>query len=146
RWVTREDIAERKGVGIRTVNLWVKDGLLAPAVSYNQKKFFDKESVEAFCNNYLRTAEVVKLLGVWDTTIAAWINSGRLTPVYRKSNDHLGVNLFKREDVEKLSASNYLDAPQMAKRLGLSYSGLMARIRSGKVRPVSGPGVDTYGR
>jgi predicted site-specific integrase-resolvase len=50
--------------------------------------------------------------------------------------------LFRRDDVERLSASNTVSALEMARHLGIKYQTLFAWIKKGKLHPISGPGVD----
>jgi hypothetical protein len=54
-------------------------------------------------------------------------------------------SLFRREDVEGLRREHRRTAPQMAKLLGISRSQIAARIRQGKLKPVSGPGISGCG-
>jgi hypothetical protein len=145
-WITREEIAVKMRVGVKTLNRWINDGLLVPIANHNQKDYFAIESVDKFCADYLRTDQVAKLLGVQEDALKKWIKIGRLVPVYRKSKDGCRINLFKRQDVEKLRRDQYLTAAQMAGRVGLTYVGFMAQIKTGKFKPISGPGVDNYGR
>mgnify|MGYP002713185139 CR=1 FL=1 len=67
---------------------------------------------------------------------------GRLHPVSGPGVDENHRYLFKREEIELLRPSNRLTAPELAKTLGLSCSQLQEWIKRGKVRPMSGPGID----
>jgi len=74
--------------------------------------------------------------------VQKWCRRGRLKPVSGPRLDGYRRYLFRRADVERLRPENRLTAPEMAERLGISSSQMLQWIREGKVKPVSGPGID----
>ena len=71
---------------------------------------------------------------------------GRLQPLAGPEIDGGHRYLFRRSDLEALRPAQRLSAPQKAKQLGISRSQLVQWIKQGKVKPISGPGIDGCGR
>jgi predicted site-specific integrase-resolvase len=85
------------------------------------------------------------VLQVGVDVVQRWARKGRLKPVSGPGVDECHRYLFRREDVERLRRQHRRAAPQMAKALGISRSQLVARIRQGKLKPISGPGISGCG-
>lgn len=140
--LTRQQVAGLLKVKIPTVSAWVKTGLLAPVEQRGQAMYFDREAFQSFLDDHIFVEEAADILGVGKLVVQEWARNGRLRPVSGPGVDDLHRYLFRREDVERLRPENRLTGPQLAKLLGLSRSQLWQWIRQGKVRPVSGPGID----
>jgi excisionase family DNA binding protein len=141
-WMGPDDIARRMGVKRTVITKWVQDGLLQPIATHANAQHFSQEAVEAFAAEHVFSDEAAQLLGVGRLTVQQWARNGRLKPVVSEAINGCHRYLFRRKEVERLRPKNRLTAPQLAKTLGLSRSQLSQWIKQGKVRPVSGPGVD----
>ena len=141
-WMSLDDIARRMGVKRTVITKWVQDGLLRPIATHANAQHFSQEAVEAFAAEHVFSDEAAQLLGVGRLTVQQWARNGRLKPVVSEAINGCHRYLFRRKDVERLRPKNRLTAPQLAKTLGLSRSQMSQWIKQGKVRPVSGPGVD----
>jgi hypothetical protein len=53
--------------------------------------------------------------------------------------------LFRRSDIEQLSPEKRRTAPQLGRDLGMSRSQIVQWVKDGKIKPVSGPGIDKSG-
>lgn len=141
-WVRRHDIARLMGVKASVASRWVKAGLLLPVATFGNQKYFDSTTVSQFVNGYVFSEEAARVIGVGRSVIEKWAREGRLKPVSGPEIDGCHRYLFKREDVERLRPENRLTAPQMARELGISRSQIIQWVKRGKVRPISGPGID----
>jgi excisionase family DNA binding protein len=142
RWVRREEIATRMGVRVTVVTKWVNAGLLTPVATHANTQHFSRDEVDAFVQGHIFSDEAARILGVGLDVVQKWARKGRLEPVAGGNHDDCHRYLFRREDVERLRPENRLTGPQLAKRLGLSRAQLWQWIKHGKVKPVSGPGID----
>jgi len=53
--------------------------------------------------------------------------------------------LFRRSDIGQRSPEKRRIAPQLGRNLGMSRSQIVQWIKEGKIKPVSGPGIDKSG-
>jgi excisionase family DNA binding protein len=145
-WVKREYIASKMGADLKFVSLWVAQGLIEPIAKFGTAEYFDKETVDRFVceNRYTRGA--AEALAVSELTIHAWVRKGRLNPVTGPEITGTHRYLFNEAELEKFRPENCCTAPEMAERLGISHSQLLQWITVGKVKPISGPGIDDCGR
>ena len=141
-WLNVKEVAQRMGVKQTVVAKWVRNGLLRPATTYANAQHYSREGVQEFAANHVFSEEDIKILGVGQLVVQKWTRNERLNPVASKSINGCHRYLFRREDVERLRPKNRLTAPQLAKKLGLSRSQMSEWIRQGKVKPISGPGID----
>jgi hypothetical protein len=144
-WVTRDEIARRMGVKVTVISQWVGNGCITPATSIGTTDYFDAEAVERFVKAHVYTQEAAELLDVGVLTVQRWARQGRLSPVAGPGVDDTHRYLFRRADIARLRPERRLSAPEMAERLGISHSQLVAWIKIGKVEPISGPGIDECG-
>lgn len=142
QWVRREEIAARMGVKVTVVTKWVNAGLLTSVATHANTQHFGRNEVDAFVQGHVFSDEAARILGVGLDVVQKWARKGRLKPVAGGSQDDSHRYLFRREDVERLRPESRLTGPQLAKRLGLSRAQLWQWIKQGKVKPISGPGID----
>ncbi len=142
RWIRREEIARKMGVKATIVSRWVNAGLLVPAAVCANARYFDRDDVAKFVSEHVFSEEAAKILGVGLLTVEKWARLRRLKPVSGPGIDECHRYLFKRKDVERFRPQERLTAPQLARRVGISRSQMSQLIRKGKVKPVSGPGID----
>ena len=145
RWIRREEIAARMWVKVTLVTKWVSTGLLTPVATHANSQHFSRDEVDAFVQGHIFSDEAARILDVGLDVVQKWARKGRLKPVAGGSQDDCHRYLFRREDVERLRPENRLTGPQLAKRLGLSRAQLWQWSKQGKVKPVSGPGIDESG-
>jgi hypothetical protein len=144
-WVERKEIVKRMGVRLRVVQRWIESGLLSPCAMVKNKMYFNQEAVEQFMANHVFTNEAAQILGLNPYAVRSWAKRGRLNPVSGPLVNDCHCYLFRREEVERLRPENRLNAVQMAARLGLSLSHFLRdRVKRGKIKPLSGPGVDGF--
>lgn len=141
-WVTREKVAKERGVKIPTISRWVETGHLSPIKQTGRGMYFDPEDVDAFNSEYIGSRMAGRILCINILAVQKWARAGRLKPASGPDVDGAAHYLFRREDVIRLRPENRLSAPKMAERLGISRSQLGEWVRQGKIKPVSGPGVD----
>jgi hypothetical protein len=146
RWISRSEIAHRMGVKETIVSRWVATNKLTPVSSINHVQYFNKEVADHFIQNHIFTKDAASILGVGLLTVQKWAKRGRLSPIAGPSVDGGHRYLFRRDEIERLNSGSRLSAPQMARQLGLSRSQTQSWIKSGKIHPVSGPGIDRTGR
>lgn len=144
-WVERKEIVKQMRVSLRVVQRWIESGLLSPCAMVKNKMYFDPEAVEQFMTNYVFTTEAAEILRLNPYAVRSWAKRGRLNPVSGPLVNDCHFYLFRREEVERLRPENRVNAVQMAARLGISLSHfLQDRVKSGKIKPYSGPGVDKF--
>ncbi len=142
QWVSEKELAHDLGVKTITIHRWAKSGLIIPVGKICLITFYSKSSIIDFSKNYIDSKQASKFLRVGILTVQKWARTGRLKPVSGSEIDGCHEYLFKLSEVEKLKVENRLSAPQMAKILGISRSQMCTRIHQGKVKPISGPGID----
>jgi predicted site-specific integrase-resolvase len=89
---------------------------------------------------WLTRAEAQRRLGVRSQTLKCWVDSGLLVPACAAH----GAQYFARASVETFRADHVTSA-QAATLLGVSKLTVRLWARLGRLRPVSGPGVDGVG-
>jgi hypothetical protein len=141
-WVERKEIVKRMRVRLAVVLRWIESGLLSPCAMVRNKMYFDRQTVEEFIVGHVFCQEAAEILGLTPFAVRNWAKRGRLKPVAGPLVDGCHCYLFRREEVERLRPENRVNVSQMAKRLGISSSYFYYLIRIGKVKPVSGPGID----
>lgn len=140
--ISKLQVANIMGVKSIAVDIWVKQGLLAPVAQTRQGIYFDALDVSRFKAEHVLTFGAARIAGVGALTIQKWARGGRLRPVSGPGVDERSVYLFRKDDLERLKQENRLTLPQLAKRWKVSRSQLHVWIRTGQVRPFSGPGID----
>jgi DNA-binding transcriptional regulator YiaG len=108
--------------------------------------YFSRAEVKRFEHEFVSTEEAAGILQINELTVQSWTRKGRLHPVSGPGVDDRAAYLFHREEVERLRLENRCTAPEMSARLGISRSQLRIWIEQGKVKPISGPGIDQCGR
>jgi len=141
-WMKLIDVAKIMGVKWTVVSKWVKAGLLKPAASHGNAIFFSRSEVEKFKSEYIFTEEAARILRIGVLAVQKWARYGRLKPVASERINGCHRYLFRRKDVERLRPENRLTAPQLARRMGIGRSQMVQWIKQGKVKPISGPGID----
>lgn len=144
--LTRQKIAQRMGVKITTVTAWVEKGLIVPEEQKRDSMYFSREEVARFEHDVISTEEAARILQVTELAVQSWTRRGRLCPISGPGVDERAAYLFRRDEIVRLRPDNRCTAPEMADRLGISRSHLRAWIDKGKIKPISGPGIDQCGR
>jgi len=145
-WVTREDFAHRMGVKRSMITKWVANGLLVRTAATAQTRFFDGDYVHRFVADHVFSEEAAVLLAIPECTVRCWATHGRLHPVSRPGVDDCHRFLFNRADLYLLRPENRLNTEAVARLYGVTFKVLTAWIKQGKVKPVSGPGIDGTGK
>lgn len=145
-WYDVRDIASLLHLKRTVIYKWIEHGLLAPATRSGLAVYFDRTAVQQFIDEHVFTEQAAEILKIGILVVQKWARGGRLKPVSGPDIDGCHRWLFVRAEVERLRPENRLTAPQMAKKLGISRSQLVEWIKSGKVVPVSGPGIDGMGQ
>ena len=143
-WVDREYVAKRFSVKITVISQWVEAGIIHPIVKHASKHYFSRNRIEDFRARYVFTEEAAKILGVGILTVQKWARRQRIHAISGPGIDDCHRYLLDRAELLAWRQTNYLSAPAMAKRLGISHSQLLDRIKSGKITPISGPGIDEF--
>lgn len=139
---SRRQVAEMLSVKPRSIQRWIEIGLIEADVDGNGATWITKENWLCFRESYIFSHEAVEILGVSLLTVQKWAQNGRLHSVCGGDGSDLHRYLFRREEVKKLAPDNRMTTPQLAKEMGLSRSHMTVWIKEGKVKPVSGPGID----
>ncbi len=142
RWCRLEDIAKRMGVKEKVARRWLGNGLLIPKIVMGSVRYFDIDAVDKFASEHIFAEVASELLQVGALTVQKWARQGRLEPVSGPDIDGCHRYLFRRIDIECLMPEKRLTASQMALSLGIGRSQFNAWIREGKIKPISGPGID----
>lgn len=129
-----------------TVTAWVENGLLVPVEQKQSAMYFSRAEVERFENQFILTTEAAKILQMTELAVQTWARNGRLHPVSGPGVDDRAAYLFRRDEIEKLRPENRCTASEMAEKLGIGRSQLIVWIKQGKIKPISGPGIDLCGR
>ena len=132
----------RKQVSRKAVDIWVRRGLICPAAVHNNIHYFDEAQVARFYEDYLDLGQMAQLLDISDQTAWKWTKRERLIPVSGPGVDGCKKYLFHREDIDIFKPENCLTTSEAAEFIGISGSQLLVWIQSGKVQPISGPGID----
>lgn len=141
-WMTLTDVAEIMGVKWIVVSKWAKSGLIRSDAHYSNAFFCSRSEVERFKSEYIFTEEAARILRIGVLAVQKWARYGRLKPVASERINGCHRYLFRRKDVERLRPENRLTAPQLARRMGIGRSQIVQWIKQGKVKPISGPGID----
>ena len=144
-WVKCEQVAQRMGVDSNSVLLWVESGLLSPVAVESSAHYFEPDAVDEFVAGHILSEEAAKILNIRKPLLRKWISKRRLACVSGPSIDGGKRYLFQRQEVERLRPENVLTAPQMAKQLGVSRHHITRLVKQGKLKPISGPGIDRFG-
>ncbi|KPL72485.1 hypothetical protein ADM99_04940 [Leptolinea tardivitalis] len=141
-WISEHDFANEMSVKPTTLHKWAKAGLIQPIKRVSVTNYYTKSCADDFKRKYINSKQVSDLLQVGVLTVQKWARIGRLKPVSGGEINGCHEYLFLKSDVQKMIRENRLTAPQMANRLGISRSKVLEQIRSGKLHPISGPGID----
>ena len=142
-WVKYEQVAQRMGVDISSVLLWAGSGLLSPVGS--SAHYFEPDVVDEFVAGHILSREAAEILNIRKPLLRKWIRQRRLACVSGPSIDGGKRYLFQRQEVERLRPENVLTTRQMAKQLGVSRQHVTTLVKQGKLKPISGPGIDDFG-
>jgi len=145
-WYDAADIAKLLHLKRTVIDKWIGNSLLTPIATPGLAHYFDRAAVEAFIADHVFTEEAAEIMGIGDVTVQRWIRGGRLKAVSGADIDGCHRWLLKRADVERLKPENRLTLPQAAKVMGVSDATLLKWVQEGKVKPVSGPGIDGMGQ
>jgi DNA-binding transcriptional MerR regulator len=102
-WVDQKEIARQMGVKESSISYWIESGLLSPVVVCGGVYYFDKNKADEFATGHIFMDQVVEIAGVTTDAIRKWVREGLLEPVSGPKVDRYYRNLFRREDVERLS-------------------------------------------
>lgn len=141
-WISEHDLANELGVKPTTLQKWANAGLITHVKRISVIYFYTKFCADEFKRKYMNSRQVSDLLQVGVLTVQKWARNGRLKPVSGGEINGCHEYLFLKSDVQKMIRENRITAPQMANRLGISRSQVLEQIRSGKLHPISGPGID----
>ena len=141
-WLTRNETAARLGIKPVTLSKWVQSKLLEPVITHGHTQFFQEADVDAFITSHVNTDEASEILGIGRLAVQAWARAGRLRAVSGRHIDGCHRYLFRRVDVELLRPENRLSVSETIAFLGISRAKLMQWISDGRVKPVSGKGID----
>jgi predicted site-specific integrase-resolvase len=141
-YIQRREISKQLGVKESVFNRWVNNNLIRPIKIINKVQYFTETDTAKFLDNYIFSEKAADILGVEKLVVQKWARNGRLKPVSGSKIDGGHRYLFHKKDVERLAPANRLTAPQLAKELGISKSQMSVWIKRGKIRPISGPGID----
>ncbi len=141
-WVRIKEAYPILRIRLNLFRRWVNAGLITPVAVLASTMYFDKNELEAFAQNHLFSAEVAELLEVSLGTVQEWARRGRLKPIWRgKKNEHF---LFERSGLENYLPEYRISALELAKLWGLSEPYVYKLIHQGKIKPISGPGIDSF--
>lgn len=142
--ISRQQLADQLGVKPHIITTWAKREVIRSGgiTGEGEAMYFPSATVEDFAEKFVFADKAAEILGVNQLVVQKWARNGRLNPVSGPGKDELHQYLFRKQEVESLSPKNRLTAPQMAKILGLSRSQFFQWIKQGKVKPISGPGID----
>ena len=143
-WVDREYVAKRFSVKITVISQWVEAGIIHPIVKHASKHYFSRNRIEDFRARYVFTEAAAKILGVGILIVQKWARRQRIDAISGPGIDDCHRYLLDRTELLAWRQANYLSAPAMANRLGISHSQLLSWIKTGKVTPISGPGIDEF--
>jgi hypothetical protein len=75
-----------------------------------------------------------------------WVRTDRLAEV--EFEDKLGKHFFRRSEVEKMAELKKatVTGPETAKILGIHRTAILKMTWKGRLRAVSGPGIDGFGK
>lgn len=142
--ISCQQLADQLGVVPDIITAWVKRGLISDWEMVGDTMYFEPTVTEKFWERFVFIKEAVDILGVHQQNMRKWISNNRLHPVSGPSVDELSHYLFDRQEVESLSSENRLALPQLADELRVSRSQITKWIEQGKIKPISGPGIDNY--
>ncbi|MEO8392008.1 MAG: helix-turn-helix domain-containing protein [Chloroflexota bacterium] len=142
RWVDRVYISQLMGVKDDVLDLWIHNQLIAPVKTFGNIQYFDVDQVEKFAANFIFTVQAARLLHLSRLTVQRWALNGRLHPISGPHLDGGPDYLFRRSEIKAWQQGAYLTAPALARYLQVSHSQLLQWVKAGKIRPISGPGVD----
>lgn len=143
-WYSIDEFAGCIKVKNVVISRWIKTNLITPDVQLGGVDYFTGSFISNFQREYVFTEEASKILGIGRLAVQKWARHGRLSPVAGPKIDGSHRYLFKRSDLLRYTPDKRLTTPLMAEKLGVSHSQLIEWIKRGKVRPVSGPGIDGF--
>jgi len=130
-WLTLREIPPLLHVELKTVRLWVQNGLLIPVAHFSRSVYFDRAAVTAFQRRLMRSVEVAALLETSDTALSSWVRAGYL-PVLRGLEGGQGKGYLFDRDVVEQWRTQYITAGEAERILGrTSYGVFRQRVRRG---------------
>ncbi|MEQ8676527.1 MAG: TniQ family protein [Aggregatilineales bacterium] len=131
-WLALREIPLFLHVDLKTVHLWIQNGLLIPVAHSSRSIYFDRTAVATLQKRFMRSAEVATLLETSDAALSSWVCAGYL-PVLRGLDAGRGkAYLFDRDVVEQWRAQ-YITAGEAERLLGrTSYGVFRQRVRRGE--------------
>lgn len=135
-------IAAKMGVGAESVEKWAANGLLPTVKKRGKRRHVRREEAERFMAEHIFTEQAAELIDAHPNVITKWARRGRLSPVSGPTVDGCHAYLFRRDEAARFMPENRLTAPQVGQLIGKSRSQVSAYIRQGKLKPISGPGID----
>ena len=145
-WIRKEEIMRRKQVSRKAVSTWIRRGLLCPAAVHNNIQYFDEVEVACLCEEYLDLDEAAQYMDITTQTAWKWVKRERIIPVSGPGIDECKKYLFRLQVIDIFKPENRLTSSQAAELIGISGSQLLVWVQTGKVQPISGPGIDKTGR
>ncbi|MBL0121606.1 MAG: helix-turn-helix domain-containing protein [Betaproteobacteria bacterium] len=145
-------VMARLNISSQRLGRLVKDGRLQCIEHSNQlgnRRVFERGVVDTFCAQYrenagwMRIEDAAKYFDVSPQGFRRnWTDSGRL----KTETDGLGTYL-RVEDVDVAIKQNrtQLTARQASQLIGIEKSTLANCHQLGRIRPISGPGIDQFG-
>ena len=128
-WVDREYVAKRFSVKITVISQWVEAGIIHPIVKHASKHYFSRNRIEDFRARYVFTEAAAKILGVGILTVQKWARRQRIHAISGPGIDDCHRYLLDRTELLAWRQANYLSAPAMANRLGISHTHYLVGLR-----------------
>lgn len=141
-WISRKEAADQLGVKDPVLKKWVDSTLLKPVHELKNIQYFDRRDIDVFYETYIFCDEAAKIIGIGELVVQKWARNGRLHPVSGPGIDNCHRYLFLRSEVNQLTPEKRRTAAQLAHDLGISRSQIIQWVKAGKIKPVSGPGID----
>ena len=156
RTLATGQVGKLLGISDQDVDKLVKAGKLPTYGPKNPGKGkyrrFTKHAVERYSKLYLENQDLItapkaaEILGEdlsW--FYKKYVKTGRIEPIEVK--DDLAKHFFKIEDVRAMVKlkEETITGPEAAKLLGVHRTTIMKLTKRGKLKPVSGPGIDGFG-
>ncbi len=138
-WLSRQEVIARLEVKDGTLAKWVKTGLLATAAIYVNAQYFEKDAVEKFVAEYVKSKEAANTLGIGVLAVQKWARQGRLQAVSGPGIDEHHEYLFSKEYLLQWHGGR-LPFGRAKAILGVSAATLHRWVHEGKVVPLDDMG------
>jgi len=152
-WVDRKEAIKLLGIDHLTLTQWVNSGLLTMHNYYRNCHVFDRNKIEEFLANHVRSKAAAEILGVRKSDVNLLAHGGFLKAVSGPSIDGNSCHIFSREALFQWK-NDWLTYKEAAKLLGIkermlfdfAKRGLIVTLRSGYGAKPSGETRTWYSR